>query len=302
MTIADVNGGLDYIADAEAVAQYGFIVKAATWDDVTEPGNLLTKGQAHLRELVKAWETIELSAADLAATGQEITSFHIGTQVRAISKPHGLDALFAVTKLSINLFKPAENRLVLGKVIPAFSAAVKGVSDAQGEILAEVKKNAQRAAEAVFNVERNLLSSIEVSAENIRSTVSESYTLKEDAEALVSAVSTEIEQTKNSVEIQFNQFTAELQAVAEGTDAEFEEIRKFIRFVEGKILLGEIGNELELQISNDRISFLQDGAEVAYFSDRKLHVTDAEILHSLQIGGFAFVPRDNGNVSWKKVM
>jgi hypothetical protein len=131
--------------------------------------------------------------------------------------------------------------------------------------------------------------------------VSENYYLKDDTEALISAVSTEIEQTKNSVEIQFNQFSADIEAVATGADAEFEEIRKYIRFVDGQILLGEVGNELELQIANDRISFLQDGAEVAYFSNRKLYVTDTQILHSLQLGSFAFMPRTNGNLSFKKV-
>lgn len=302
LTIKDVNGGLDYITDAEAIAQYGFIVKSAIWEDVTEANNLLTKGQAYLNDYVKQWESIELTAADLAAIDKDITSFHIGTKVRAISKPHGLNELFTVIKLSINLLNPGANRLVLGKSVQAFSAALNGLENAQAQIGAEVKKTAQVAADAIRNTERNLLASIEASAESIQSIVSESYTLKEDTEALISAVSTEIEQTKNSVEIQFNQFAQDIEAAASGADAQFEEIRKYIRFIDGKILLGEVGNELELQIANDRISFLQDGAEVAYFSNRKLYVTDAEILHSLQIGGFAFVPRANGNVSWKKVV
>ena len=134
----------------------------------------------------------------------------------------------------------------------------------------------------------------------ITAKVAENYYLKDETEALVSTVSTELTQTKNSVEIQFKQVTADVEAVAAGADAEFEEIRKYIRFVDGKILLGEIGNELELEISNDRISFLQDGAEVAYFSDRKLYVTDGQYTHSLQIGNFAFMPRANGNLSFKK--
>ena len=56
-----------------------------------------------------------------------------------------------------------------------------------------------------------------------------------------------------------------------------------------------------MQIANDRISFLQDGAEVAYISNRKLYITDSHFLHSLQIGSFAFIPRANGNLSFKKV-
>lgn len=300
LTIESVNGGVDFVQDSDAIAQYGTVVKTAIFDDVTDPENLKAKGQAQLADSVNQWETIELEAADLSAVGQDITSFHMGVQVRVVSAPHGLDQLFRVSKLSIKLLDPATNKLTLGKIIPAFSTAVKGVSDAQRVILQTVEKNAQVASEAVYNVEQNLLASIQVTEENIKSTVAESYYLKEDTEALVSSVSTEIEQTKNSFEIQFNQFTADLEAVATGADAEFEEIRKYIRFVDGKILLGEVGNELELQISNDRISFLQDGTEVAYFSNRKLYVTDAEILHSLQLGNFAFMPRANGNLSFKK--
>ncbi len=151
-------------------------------------------------------------------------------------------------------------------------------------------------------MEQNLLASLQVSEENIKSTVAENYYLKEDTDALVSAVSTEIEQTKNSFEIEFTSFRANIDSVVANTDAEFEEIRKFIRFVDGKILLGEVGNELELQIANDRISFLQDGSEVAYFNNRKLYVTDTQILHSLQLGKFAFMPRENGNISFKKAV
>lgn len=155
--------------------------------------------------------------------------------------------------------------------------------------------------EIVYNLEQNLEASLTKSEQEITAKVAESYSLKEDTEALVSEVSTQLELTKNSFDVQFTQFSQDIEAVAAGTDAEFEEIRKYIRFTDGKILLGEVGNELELQIANDRISFLQDGAEVAYFSNRKLYVTDTQILHSLQLGNFAFEPRTNGNLTFKKI-
>ena len=301
LTIESVNGGVDFIQDSDAVTQFGIIVKSVVFDDVTDAETLKLKGQAQLAESVNQWETIELTAADLATVDSDFSSFHLGTQVDVSSNPHGIDQRFIVSKLSIKLLDPVANKLTLGKVVQAFSTAVQGISDAQKVILQEVNKTAQKASEAVYNVEQNLLASIQTSEDNIKSTVAESYYLKEDTDALISSVSTEIEQTKNSVEIQFTQFSADIEAVANGTDAEFEEIRKYIRFVDGKILLGEVGNELELQIANDRISFLQDGAEVAYFSNRKLYVTDTQILHSLQLGNFAFMPRANGNISFKKV-
>ena len=125
--------------------------------------------------------------------------------------------------------------------------------------------------------------------------------MKEDTDRIVSEVSSKLEQTAEGFEMQFTQFNADLEDVVNGTDAEFELIRKYIRFVDGSILLGELGNELELQISNDRISFLQDNVEVAYFSNNKLYVTDGHFIHSLQLGEFAFMPRANGNLSFKKI-
>lgn len=300
LTIESVNGGADFVQDADAIAQFGTIVKSVTFDGIADPAELKRAGEAQLADSVKLWETIELSSADLATVDKSFTSFHLGTQVNVESNPHGLEQRMIVSKLSINLLDPGANKLTLGKTVAAFSEAVSGIANGQQLILQTVEKSVQAESEAIINVERNLLASMQVTEENIKSTVAENYSLKDETEALVSSVSTEIEQTKNGVDIQFTQFNADLQAVAAGADAEFEEIKKYIRFIDGKILLGEVGNELELEIANDRISFLQDGAEVAYFSNRKLYVTDAEILHSLQLGAFAFMPRANGNLSFKK--
>jgi hypothetical protein len=301
LTIETVNGGADFIEDAAAISQYGTIVKTVIFDDVTIAENLKAKGQAYLSSLVKLPESIELTAADLATVSTSFSSFHLGTYVDVVSKPHGLNQKFLVRKLSINLLDPAANKLTLGGVFEGLAASLKGLTDTQGKIINEISESVRKASEAVYNVEQNLESSIRQSEENIKATVAESYYLKDATDALVSSVSTTIEQTKESVEIQFNQFNADLEAVANGTDAEFEEIRKYIRFVDGSILLGQVGNELELKISNDRISFLQDDTEVAYFSDNKLYVTDGHFINALQIGDFAFIPRANGNLSFKRL-
>jgi hypothetical protein len=301
LTIATVNDGSDMIRDEAAISQYGTIVKRAYFDDITEPENLLIKGRAHLAGLVKLPDTIELTAADLSTAGQDIAAFHLGTYVRAISRPHGIDQLFLITKLSVNLSSPGASKITLGAARSGLSSSVAGLTNTQGEILKEIEKTAQAASQAVYDVEQNVQASIQMSEENILSSVSESYTLKDDTDALISSISTTVEQTKESVEIQFSQFSQDIEAVAAGTDANFEEIRKYIRFVDGQIHIGEVGNELELRIANDRLSFLQDGAEVAYLSNRKLYITDTQILHSLQLGSFAFMPRANGNLSFKKI-
>ena len=301
LTIAAVNGGADFVLDSDAIAQFGTVVKSVIFDDITDAEALKQEGQAYLADSVKQWETIELTAADMATVNKDIASFHLGTQVQVLSDPHGIDERFQVAKLSIKLLEPGANKLTLGKAVMGFSEAVKGVSDVQKVILQTVEKSAQAASEAVYNVERNLQASISTESDNIKSIVAETYALKDETESIISDVRLVITQTKDSYDMEFIQFRQDVEAVANGTDAQFEEIRKYIRFPDGKILLGEVGNELELQIANDRISFLQDGAEVAYFSNRKLYVTDTQILHSLQLGNFAFMPRENGNLSFKRI-
>lgn len=143
---------------------------------------------------------------------------------------------------------------------------------------------------------------INISNESIISTVSETYSTKTDLEEYENSISTKFEQTNNSFNFQFNEQGQLITNLGGETQTKFDEISKYIRFVEGDILLGEIGNKYILKQSNDRISFLQDGVEVAYMSDNKLYILDGEFINTLRIGNFGFTPRANGNLSLGKVV
>ena len=68
-------------------------------------------------------------------------------------------------------------------------------------------------------------------------------------------------------------------------------------FGEDGLTIGKSGNPLTFRVVNDRLAFYMNNTEVAYLSDNKLYVTQAEILAKLQIGKFAFEPQSNGNLS-----
>lgn len=76
---------------------------------------------------------------------------------------------------------------------------------------------------------------------------------------------------------------------------------KYIRLVNGTIYLGEEGNDLMLTLTNSRLSFVQNGNEAAYFANNRLYVLDGEFIQSMQVGDFAFIPAQNGSLSFMKV-
>lgn len=74
-------------------------------------------------------------------------------------------------------------------------------------------------------------------------------------------------------------------------------IQTYMRFGSDGLTIGKEGNPLTFRVVNDRLAFYMNDTEVAYLSNNKLYVTQAEILARLQIGKFAYEPQTNGNLS-----
>jgi len=303
LTIRSVNDDLDFIQDDEAVALRGVIAKAVYWDDVTTPENLLAKAQQYLATSKMLITSLELTALDLNILDKTIDTFQVGDTIHVLSRPHGVDDVFLLQERTYNLLDPSQDRVLLGKDKATLTGAdVAGDWEAKHElertthnIKADYTLNI---GQAVAASERTLTSLIEQSATAIRQEVSETYATND---TLVSSIGTAMTQTKESFEFEFNSLKQTMDANDADARGQFDEIHKYIRFENGDIILGESGNELTLRIENDRISFLDGGAEVAYFSNKQLYVLDGHFIHSLRVGKFAFLPRENGNLSLVKV-
>lgn len=134
----------------------------------------------------------------------------------------------------------------------------------------------------------------------LRTEIWEKYYDKESLDSQFGEISTKIEQTKNSVNVEFTNFKTDLDASKKQNIASFNEIHKYIRFINGNIYIGVEGNPIQLIEKNDRISFVQAGSEVAYFSNSKMYVNDGQFNNTLRIGNFGFSPRPNGSLDFKK--
>lgn len=303
VTIESVNDGVDYVQDDEAVALRGIIAKAVYWDDVTIAQNLLTKAQQYLETSKLMITSLQLSAVDLSLMDKNIEIMRVGDNIRVKSEPHHIDEDFLLTERTIDLLNPANSAITLGKETATLTSAdVSGdkhnesnLHKVERETRAEYMTNT---AAAIQETKEVLSSLIQQTSEALRLEVSETYATNDQIQE---ALSTSMTQLADQFEFLFTQ----LKTTVDENDAEsreqFEIIKSYIRFENGNIILGKAGNEIVLHIENDRISFLDSGAEAAYFSNKKLTVLDGNFLNSLTIGKFAFLPRKNGNLSLVRV-
>ena len=70
------------------------------------------------------------------------------------------------------------------------------------------------------------------------------------------------------------------------------------------MLLGSTESPFQVRISNQKISFIDQGTEVAYINNRRIYITDATVKNEIQIGeptetspgNWMFKKRENGNL------
>ena len=187
------------------------------------------------------------------------------------------------------------------------------INTAKAEISVETGKISQSVSEIRTEIQ-DLKAETNSGLDEIRDTVQTNYTnatqhadkivmdaLTEyvktgDLESFKETISTQFQQTAEDFTFNFSRLTERITTVEGETQSQYTELKKYIRFVDGDIVLGQENNPLILTIRNDRIAFTQAGIEVAYFSNSKMYVTDLEATNSLTIGRLKFTPRDNGSI------
>lgn len=95
-----------------------------------------------------------------------------------------------------------------------------------------------------------------------------------------------------------SQFTMEFFKKVENAEQGVNTILDYITFDANGITIGQENYPVRLRLAKDRVVFLDvNNVELAYFRDDKLYVNNAEILDTIKIANYGFMPTANGSLT-----
>lgn len=114
LTISSANGGSPYLRDEDMVAQFGTIVGANEWDDVTDAKKLLTTGQAYLKTLNTATVSVQVSAIDVSVLGGDVDELLCGYSYPTKVPVMGINETLRITQQTLDLNDATAGTITLG--------------------------------------------------------------------------------------------------------------------------------------------------------------------------------------------
>lgn len=124
--ITEVNHGLNYVYDEDAVKEIGWIWTTEVWEDVTKPLNLLKKSKTRVKELAAGIISMELKIIDESDSDSLMDDIRSRMYVNCYSKPHGIDGRYLVLSRQRDYLNPSGNTITIGATnVTLTSASVK---------------------------------------------------------------------------------------------------------------------------------------------------------------------------------
>lgn len=131
---------------------YGWIEGQVTWDDITDPNQLLIKAKEYLSSGQFDGMELEIKAIDMRVLGADADAIRVMDEIRVISRPHGLDRLFPVSKLEIPLDDPQNMTFTLtSKPSQNLYSSTSGIDDTLSAKIASAPTMSQTLAAARKN-------------------------------------------------------------------------------------------------------------------------------------------------------
>ncbi|MGE9896739.1 phage tail spike protein [Anaerovoracaceae bacterium SGI.195] len=180
---------------------------------------------------------------------------------------------------------------------------IKKLNDERDRLLEEMKTALKTELETKVTANMDKLqeqvdSSIDQTAGQLRSEVSDRYYLKEQMDAIIKEQSTQLTQTAKDFEFRFRDFVQDIDSVREGANARFSEMQKYIRFVDGEVQIGNRQSNVTSAYTSDGMQIKVAGQTVANFSKDFATIKNLEVQNQLKMGSkWAIRPGKGGNLN-----
>lgn len=298
LTIAAANNGSVFLEDAEAIRTYGRIVKTVVHDDITLVENLVRAGYADLEAAKHAVSTFKLRAVDLSLCNVNVDKIRVGDLLGVDSAPHGMDDYIAVSERSYDITAPENDGIVLDKAYKGLVDTQRSESEALRVEINETNKRTDKVRQEFTDYKVDARKDMDSITASVTETRTELTTTTENVydalgELRDTAVTTEqLEEVKQSViqlnsdnlEIRFSQVKSLIDQL-EGDAAEKQRVfEEYIRFEGARMELGRSDSVITAVLANDKLSFFENGQEVAYISNLTLYVTEIHVLSRFVMG------------------
>lgn len=118
---------------------------------------------------------------------------------------------------------------------------------------------------------------------------------KADQETVL-RLSTELKQTSQSITAIISQ-VAGLEGASDAADALLAQYQLFFRIDASGVTIGKSNSDFDVRIDNEKLSFRENGQEIAYVSNSQLYITAAEVTQKLTIGNYSFTRLSDGSLA-----
>lgn len=109
-------------------------------------------------------------------------------------------------------------------------------------------------------------------------------------------LSTELKQTSQSITAIISQ-VAGLEGASDAADALLAQYQLFFRMDASGVTIGKSNSDFDVRIDNTKLSFRENGQEIAYVSNSQLYITAAEVTQKLTIGNYSFTRLSDGSLA-----
>lgn len=114
LTISEVNDGLPYIDDTDAISKYGIIVGIVEFDDITLPVNLKKAGQSHFANNNRIRRAFKCQALDLSLINETQQALQCGNSYVFKNSLIDLNERLRLFGRSVDIYKPWTPTLRIG--------------------------------------------------------------------------------------------------------------------------------------------------------------------------------------------